>query len=109
MRISDWSSDVCSSDLPLQFQTQAADSFQDLAQWMLSHLDSDLSIASLAARANLGTRHFSRRFKTVFGQTPAEFVTAMRLSEARRRLTLPRGSVERVAGDRKSTRLNSSH
>lgn len=82
---------------PLQFQTRAADSFQDLAHWMLSHLDADLSIESLAARANLGTRHFSRRFKAVFAQTPAEFVTAMRLNEARRRLTLPRCSVDRVA------------
>ncbi len=82
---------------PLQFQTRAADSFQDLAHWMLAHLDADLSIESLAARANLGTRHFSRRFKAVFAQTPAEFVTAMRLNEARRRLMLPRCSVDRVA------------
>ena len=82
---------------PLQFQTRAADSFQDLAQWMLSHLDGDLSIPSLASHANLGPRHFSRRFKAVFGQSPAEFVMTMRLSEARRRLTLPRCSVDRVA------------
>lgn len=82
---------------PLQFQTRAIDHFQDLAHWILSHLGEDLSIDALAAHVNLGARHFSRRFKAVFGQPPADFVMALRLNEARRRLTLPHSHVDRVA------------
>jgi transcriptional regulator GlxA family with amidase domain len=82
---------------PLQFQTRAVDSFEDLVTWMLSHLHEDLSLESMAARTHLGVRHFSRRFKSVFEVTPAEFVMTLRLNEARRRLTLPRSHVDRIA------------
>ena len=55
---------------PLQFQTRSSDAFGDLVIWMLANLDQDLSVAILADRANLGTRHFSRRFKAVFESRP---------------------------------------
>ncbi|HMM67452.1 MAG TPA: GlxA family transcriptional regulator [Dokdonella sp.] len=82
---------------PLQFQTRASDAFSDLVSWMLTHLDRDLSVGVLAERAHLGTRHFSRRFKSAFNETPAEFVLSLRLAEARRRLALPRSNVDRIA------------
>lgn len=82
---------------PLQFQTQSCDRFADLAAWMRSHLRQDLSIEELAERACLSPRHFSRRFKEVFGVTPATFVEDMRLHEARERLTLPDQTIESVA------------
>lgn len=82
---------------PLQFQTRAQDGFADLAQWMLRNLDKDLGIAVLAARANLGTRHFSRRFKSAFGQSPAAYVEQLRLEEARKRLQMKRHNIKRVA------------
>jgi transcriptional regulator GlxA family with amidase domain len=82
---------------PLQYQTRASDSFGDLVSWMLVNLDKELSVEVLAERASLGPRHFSRRFKTVFNATPAEFVLSLRLTEARRRLTLPRSNMDRIA------------
>ncbi len=85
------------SSEPLQFQTQAHDRFADLATWMKGHLRSDLSTEVLANRANLSLRHFSRRFKVVFGTTPATFVEEMRLSEARERLSFPDQTVDCVA------------
>lgn len=82
---------------PLQFQTRATDRFADLAAWMVSNLRKDLSVESLAARAGLGTRHFSRRFTTVFGMPPAAYVEQLRLDEARKRLDAPGQTVDSVA------------
>jgi transcriptional regulator GlxA family with amidase domain len=82
---------------PLQFQIQSTDRFADLAAWMLGHLHQDLSVEVLADKACLCPRHFSRRFKEVFGTTPALFVEDLRLSEARRRLTLPNQTIESIA------------
>jgi len=82
---------------PLQFQTRAIDSFGELVIWIMAHLDQDLSVDVLAERAHLGTRHFSRRFKEKFDATPADFVLSLHLTEARRRLTMPRSNLDRIA------------
>ncbi|MBC7991578.1 MAG: DJ-1/PfpI family protein [Luteimonas sp.] len=82
---------------PLQFQTRAVDAFDGLMAWMVSHLHQDLSVDRLAERAQLGARHFSRRFKSVFGATPADFVLSLRMAEGRRRLLLPRSNVDHIA------------
>lgn len=82
---------------PLQFQTQSSDRFADLAAWIQGHLRQDLSVASLAERACLSPRHFARRFKNLFGMTPATFVEDLRLNEARERLTRPGQTIEGVA------------
>jgi transcriptional regulator GlxA family with amidase domain len=63
---------------------------------MLSHLNEDLSVEALAAKACLCPRHFSRRFKIEFGTTPADFAERLRLDEARRRLSIGDNSVENV-------------
>jgi transcriptional regulator GlxA family with amidase domain len=82
---------------PLQFQTQSSDGFSDLAAWILRNLKRDLSVEVLARRANLGARHFSRRFKSVFGLPPAEYVERLRLDEARKLLPTRRQTVDNVA------------
>jgi transcriptional regulator GlxA family with amidase domain len=82
---------------PLQFQTHSSDRFADLAAWIQGHLRHDLSTEALAERAFLSPRHFTRRFKGVFGTTPATFVEDLRLREARERLTLPDQTIESVA------------
>jgi transcriptional regulator GlxA family with amidase domain len=82
---------------PLQFQARAGSGFSELAAWMLRNLRSDLSVGTLAARMNLGTRHFSRRFVANFGMPPAEYVSRLRLDEARMRLVSRRHTVEGIA------------
>jgi transcriptional regulator GlxA family with amidase domain len=82
---------------PLRFQVRSSDRFAELAAWMQGHLQQDLSAESLANRACLSPRHFSRRFKDAFGSPPAAFVEGLRLSEARERLTLPDQTIESVA------------
>jgi len=82
---------------PLQFQARAADRFADLAAWVPANLRRPLSVETLARRANLGVRHFSREFRRIFNMTPAQFIEHHRLDEARRRLVLPRANVASVA------------
>lgn len=82
---------------PLRFQVQSADRFADLAAWVAGHLDKGLSVEAMAERTHLCPRHFSRRFKRIFGSTPATFVEELRLGEARRRLTARHETIDRVA------------
>lgn len=82
---------------PLQFQARATDRFADLAAWLVSNLKKDLSVEVMAARAGLGARHFSRRFKSTFGVAPADYVEALRLDESRKRLGAPNQTVDSVA------------
>ena len=82
---------------PLQFQVESADSFNDLVTWMRSHLQADLTVESLAERACLCPRHFSRRFRNTFRQTSAKFVEDLRLSEARHRLGATKATIGSVA------------
>ncbi len=81
---------------PLQFQTESVSRFSELATWLHSHLNNDLSVETLAGRACLCPRHFSRRFKTEVGTSPADFVERLRLDEARRRLSAGDNSIENV-------------
>jgi transcriptional regulator GlxA family with amidase domain len=63
----------------------------------LCNLSQDLSVETLAQKACMSPRNFSRLFKAAFGKAPAEFVAVMRIAEARRRLEVPRNSIESVA------------
>jgi transcriptional regulator GlxA family with amidase domain len=82
---------------PLQFQTQSTDRVADVAAWITTNLQQDLSVERLAAKVKLGPRHFSRRFQRAFGATPAAFVETLRMEEARRRLTGEHDTIQRVA------------
>jgi AraC-like DNA-binding protein len=41
--------------------------------------------------------HFNRAFKSVFGSPPAEFVENLRLNEAKRRLSVPKRTLDTIA------------
>jgi transcriptional regulator GlxA family with amidase domain len=81
---------------PLRFQTESVTRFSELTTWMLSHLSEDLSVETLATKACLCPRHFSRKFKAEFGYTPGDFVERLRLDEARSRLSTGNNSIENV-------------
>ncbi len=83
---------------PLRFQARAGDRFADLAAWVVDHLDQDLSVEALAARVGVSPRQFNRRFKAVFGVSPAHHVETLRLDAARDHLLGSAASIERVAG-----------
>jgi transcriptional regulator GlxA family with amidase domain len=81
----------------LRFQVQSCDRFADISYWILCNLNQDLSVEALAQRTCMSPRNFTRLFRAEFGTAPAEFVAAVRMTEARRRLLIPRNSIESVA------------
>src|SRR6266516_4981620 len=82
---------------PLVFDSQPADRFAELIPWIMRNLHEDLSINTLARRACMSPSHFTRSFKSVFGSTPAEFVETLRVNEARRRLSVPKRTLDIIA------------
>jgi transcriptional regulator GlxA family with amidase domain len=70
---------------------------RELLDWIVDHLDEDLSVAALARRSNLSERQFTRVFKDGVGRTPADHVEAVRLEAACRLLETTDGSVEQIA------------
>jgi transcriptional regulator GlxA family with amidase domain len=76
---------------------ERSDRFGLLVGWILEHLDADLSLESLAERAAMSPRNFSRTFRVELGASPGSFVERARLDEARRLLEDTRMGVEQVA------------
>jgi transcriptional regulator GlxA family with amidase domain len=63
----------------------------------MRNLHEDLSVNTLARRACMSPSHFNRAFKSVLGSTPSEFVETLRLNEAKRRLSIPKKTLDTVA------------
>lgn len=59
---------------------------RELQAWMADHLDADLRVETLAARAAMSPRNFARAFRRETGLTPAAYVEALRVETARQRL-----------------------
>jgi len=73
------------------------DVFGNLELWILEHLDADLSVESLARRADMSARHFSRQFTQRMGATPADYVRRLRVERARARIEGGAVRVKQVA------------
>ncbi|MDD7921612.1 GlxA family transcriptional regulator [Actinomycetospora callitridis] len=65
--------------------------------WALQHLDADLDVAGLAARASMSVRTFTRRFRAETGTSPHAWLVAQRVARARRLLEGSDLPVDRVA------------
>src|SRR6187397_3123202 len=63
----------------------------------MRNLHEDLSVNTLACKACMSPSHFNRAFKSVFGSAPAEFVENLRVNEAKRRLVIPKRTLEIIA------------
>jgi len=59
------------------------DAIRAIQRWLPDHLDQDLSVGALAARAAMSERGFARRFRAETGSTPAAHVEALRVEAAR--------------------------
>lgn len=74
-----------------------ADTLQPLLEWMTAHLDEDLSVDTLAAKAMMAPRTFARRFKAETGTTPYHWLTNQRVMLAERMLEETDETIERIA------------
>jgi transcriptional regulator GlxA family with amidase domain len=78
--------------------TGAGTSLQPLLEWVAGHLDAELTLADLAAVANLSTRTLIRRFRAHTGTTPLIGVTRQRIHAAQKLLETTDTPVEQVGG-----------
>lgn len=72
--------------LPLQLQSKSGDKLNEVCLWAAANLAEDLTVETLAHRAGLSARQFSRRFQQAYDTPPATFIKILRLDEARQRL-----------------------
>ncbi|MFI2610956.1 GlxA family transcriptional regulator [Kitasatospora sp. NPDC018619] len=71
---------------------------RQVLEWIVDHPDEDLTVGSLAWRAALSPRQFTRAFTAETGVPPGRFVARVRLQAARRKLVEdPRAGLEEVA------------
>ena len=82
---------------PLAAQAQGNGRMGALVDWLLAHLDGDISIERMAEQCAMSARHFRRVFADTFGTTPARFVEKLRLEQACLRLTQGKAPIERIA------------
>lgn len=74
-----------------------ADTLAPLLAWMGEHLDAELTVPDLAARALMSERTFARRFRAETGTTPAAWVTRQRLVRAQEMLERTSAGVDEIA------------
>jgi AraC family transcriptional activator FtrA len=65
--------------------------------WAQRHLDRELTISSLAAKARMSRRTFIRRFEDATGMSPGEWVVQTRVAKARELLEATQIPIEGVA------------
>jgi transcriptional regulator GlxA family with amidase domain len=70
---------------------------RELQDWMVDHLDADLSVPALAERAYMSPRNFARAFRAETGQTPAAYVRQLRTERARSELEAGDLPIEAIA------------
>ena len=87
------------SQFSAQLAVQAADRdpLRELQAWIADHLDTDLSVPTLAAEVAMSERNFARVFTREVGLTPARYVERARVEGARRRLEESTDGVDAVA------------
>ena len=78
-------------------QTPVRGALAPLLQWMLDHLDDDLTIEVVASRAGMSQRTLARRFRTELGESVAGWIAARRVDRARALLETSDRSVTEVA------------
>ena len=74
-----------------------ADSFAEVTDWMLEHLDQDLTVDQLARKALMSSRTFARRFRADLGTTPAAWLNRQRILRAQQLLEQTDEGLEQVA------------
>jgi transcriptional regulator GlxA family with amidase domain len=83
--------------IPSPVPERRVDSFAEVTEWMLAHLDQDLSVDQLARRALMSSRTFARRFRADLGTTPAAWLNRQRLLRAQQLLEQTDEGLEQVA------------
>jgi transcriptional regulator GlxA family with amidase domain len=81
----------------LASQAREPGPLRDLQAFVAEHPDGDLSVGALARRAHMSERTLARAFAREVGMTPAAYVEAVRVEQARSRLEQGAGPLAAVA------------
>jgi transcriptional regulator GlxA family with amidase domain len=73
------------------------DALIETLDWVMQHLDRELTVDRLARHANMSGRTFARRFRAATGTTPLQWVLRQRILLAQRLLETTDRGVEQVA------------
>ncbi len=76
-----------------------SDRMSQLLDWVVQHLDDIHSLETLARRASMSRRTFTRHFRQATGTTVGKWLVAQRLAFAQRLLETTDQSIEAVAGE----------
>lgn len=97
-RRSDWSGTAqrhLDRSLPEEI---GGDPLAEVVAWALEHLHEQFDVETLAARAYMSRRTFDRRFRTLTGSAPLQWLITQRVLQAQRLLETSEYSVDEVAG-----------
>jgi transcriptional regulator GlxA family with amidase domain len=81
----------------LMHQTVNYEPVRNIQDWIIDHLDQELTVEILAEKASMSPRNFARVFMRETGITPAKYVEKVRLETARRRLEETRLSIDEIS------------
>lgn len=84
-------------ETPLLTVADESKLFSATLDWIVAHLDEDISVEQMADRAVMSPRTFARRFQATLGTTPYRWVLQQRILLAQRLLETTSESIERVA------------
>jgi transcriptional regulator GlxA family with amidase domain len=85
-------------ETPVQEADSGGDLFADTISWLQAHLDQEVTIADLAARAAMSPRTFARRFPASTGTTPLTWILRERARLAQRLLETTDLPIDAIAG-----------
>ncbi|HWI65324.1 MAG TPA: response regulator [Symbiobacteriaceae bacterium] len=80
-------------------QDRQADMVSSLREYILSHLSGDCSLQALAEQAHLSPTYLAQLFKRQTGQTLLEYVTAIKMEQAKVRLATTDQKVASICDD----------
>ncbi|MFD8685578.1 helix-turn-helix domain-containing protein [Streptomyces sp. NPDC059651] len=75
-----------------------SDPLAEVVAWALEHLHEQFDVETLAARAYMSRRTFDRRFRSLTGSAPLQWLITQRVLQAQRLLETSDYSVDEVAG-----------
>ncbi|MGH3439493.1 MAG: helix-turn-helix domain-containing protein, partial [Sciscionella sp.] len=84
-------------DTPVPRTQSPSDDLGATLFWAQTHLEQDITVAGLAARAHMSARTFARRFTATTGTTPHQWLTAQRVFLAQRLLEKHGLDIDEVA------------
>lgn len=81
----------------LSFQKVNYQPIQELQDWLIGHLNEEITVERMAERTLMSPRNFARVFHREAGVTPAKFIEKLRVETARRRLEETRLSLDEIS------------